>query len=225
MACKRLTVYGSPAAVPELAKLLSDAELASWTRIALEAIPGSEADSALRDACPSLSGKLLVGTINSIGVRRDQAAVEMLTEQLKNAIHKSPWRRPLRWVKSVERMLPPRCVPPWPATLSQSAQRSQPAAYCAPNRLSRRVTRQLAVEIYDQVRNTRSPRTTHRRSHAWCHCSSWCTRHSAADRNAAFAREESCSMSPCKPPAKCPAKNSPQRCSPKSLRRAPNALR
>ena len=35
MACKRLTVYGSPAAVPELAKLLSDAELASWTRIAL----------------------------------------------------------------------------------------------------------------------------------------------------------------------------------------------
>jgi HEAT repeat protein len=85
MACKRLTVYGSPAAVPELAKLLSDAELASWTRIALEAIPGSEADSALRDACASLTGKLLVGTINSIGVRRDQAAVEMLTGQLKNS--------------------------------------------------------------------------------------------------------------------------------------------
>lgn len=85
MACKRLTVYGSPAAVPELAKLLSDAELASWTRIALEAIPGSEADAALRDACPSLSGLLLIGTINSIGVRRDQAAVEMLSEQLKNA--------------------------------------------------------------------------------------------------------------------------------------------
>ncbi|MEO8272210.1 MAG: HEAT repeat domain-containing protein, partial [Aureliella sp.] len=85
MACKRLTVYGSPAAVPELAKLLSDAELASWTRIALEAIPGGEADSALRDACTSLSGKLLVGTINSIGVRGDQAAVEMLTDQLKNA--------------------------------------------------------------------------------------------------------------------------------------------
>lgn len=85
MACKRLTVYGSPAAVPELAKLLSDAELASWTRIALEAIPGSEADVALRDACASLSGKLLVGTINSIGVRRDQAAVEMLTGQLSNS--------------------------------------------------------------------------------------------------------------------------------------------
>lgn len=83
MACKRLTVYGSAAAIPELAKLLSDPELASWTRIALEAIPGSEADSALRAACDSLSGNLLIGAINSIGVRADQAAVEMLTAQLQ----------------------------------------------------------------------------------------------------------------------------------------------
>lgn len=83
MACKRLTVYGSAAAIPELSKLLSDPELASWTRIALEAIPGSEADSALRSACESLSGNLLIGAIHSIGVRGDQAAVEMLTAQLQ----------------------------------------------------------------------------------------------------------------------------------------------
>ncbi len=82
MACKRLTVYGSPAAIPELAKLLSDPELASWTRIALEAIPGEAADAALREACPNLSGLLLIGTINSIGVRRDQQAVAALAEHL-----------------------------------------------------------------------------------------------------------------------------------------------
>jgi HEAT repeat protein len=84
MACKRLAVYGSKQAVPELAKLLADEELSSWSRIALEAIPGPEADGALRKAMDSLDGKLLVGTINSIGVRRDAAAVEPLTRRLKD---------------------------------------------------------------------------------------------------------------------------------------------
>ncbi|HXY36116.1 MAG TPA: hypothetical protein VEI07_17910, partial [Planctomycetaceae bacterium] len=46
-ACKDLAVYGSPKAVPELARLLSDAQLASWARIALEAIPGPASDTAL----------------------------------------------------------------------------------------------------------------------------------------------------------------------------------
>ncbi len=48
IACKKLAIYGSKAAVPELAKLLTDAELASWARIALEAIPDPAADEALR---------------------------------------------------------------------------------------------------------------------------------------------------------------------------------
>ena len=45
--CKRLAIFGSKAAVPALAPLLADKELASWARIALEAIPGPEADAAL----------------------------------------------------------------------------------------------------------------------------------------------------------------------------------
>ncbi|HVW37964.1 MAG TPA: hypothetical protein VHB99_11690, partial [Pirellulales bacterium] len=61
LACKRLAVYGSSAAVGELAKLLFDEELASWARIALEAIPGEAADEALRKAQDGLQGKLLVG--------------------------------------------------------------------------------------------------------------------------------------------------------------------
>ncbi len=82
LACKQLAIYGSKAAVPELAKLLADAELASWSRIALEAIPDPAADAALVEAAKTLKGRLLVGTINSIGVRRSAAAVDHLAGRL-----------------------------------------------------------------------------------------------------------------------------------------------
>ncbi len=84
LACKRLAVYGSSAAVSELAKLLADEELASWARIALEAIPGAASDEALRKAQDGLQGKLLVGVINSIGVRRDAQAAEALARRLQD---------------------------------------------------------------------------------------------------------------------------------------------
>src|ERR1700685_1107887 len=84
-ACKDLAVYGSRACVPELARLLADEQLASWARIAWEAIPGPEADEALRKALPSLRGLLLVGATNSIGVRRDAGAVDLLIGRLRDA--------------------------------------------------------------------------------------------------------------------------------------------
>jgi HEAT repeat protein len=82
VACKHLAVYGSSEAVSELAKLLSNERLASWARIPLEAIPGAAADEALRRATESLQGNLLVGVINSIGVRRDAGAIELLSVRL-----------------------------------------------------------------------------------------------------------------------------------------------
>ncbi len=85
MACKRLAVYGSPACIPEVAKLLNDAQLASWARITLEAVPGDESKAALRDAAGKLDGLLLVGVINSLGNLRDAAAVEMLSAKLKDS--------------------------------------------------------------------------------------------------------------------------------------------
>src|SRR5579863_8222495 len=84
IACKQLAVYGSKDAVVYLARLLPDEKLASWARIALEAIPGPEADEALRKATDSLQGNLLIGTINSIGVRRDAAAIELLSGRLND---------------------------------------------------------------------------------------------------------------------------------------------
>ncbi len=80
--CKQLAIYGTKEAVPALAPLLADKDLNSWARIALEAIPGPEADEALRAAVPKLKGLLLVGTINSIGIRRDAKAVGLLSGKL-----------------------------------------------------------------------------------------------------------------------------------------------
>jgi HEAT repeat protein len=82
LACKQLAVVGTEKAVPELAKLLGNKELSSWARIALEAIPGPAADQALTKAAGSLEGRLLVGTINSIGVRRAAEAIETLSGKL-----------------------------------------------------------------------------------------------------------------------------------------------
>jgi len=83
--CKQLAIFGNKDAVPALAPLLANKDLASWARIALEAIPGPEADEALRAALPNLQGNLLIGTINSIGVRRDTKAVDALAGKLADA--------------------------------------------------------------------------------------------------------------------------------------------
>ncbi len=85
LACKSLAVHGSSEAVADLAKLLPDPQLSSWARIALEAIPGDASDQALRSAAESLDGRLRVGMINSIGVRRDVAAVELLIQLLEDS--------------------------------------------------------------------------------------------------------------------------------------------
>ncbi|MFM8436566.1 MAG: HEAT repeat domain-containing protein [Planctomycetia bacterium] len=85
LACKKLAVKGSAAAVGDLAALLANERLASWARIPLEAIPGPEAGAALRNAAGSLSGKLLVGVINSLGAKRDAAATNLLVARLADA--------------------------------------------------------------------------------------------------------------------------------------------
>ena len=81
-AFKPLAVSGNKDAVPALASYLSDEELSSWARIALEAIPDPACDEALRGAMTGLQGRLLIGVINSIGVRRDAKAVDALAARL-----------------------------------------------------------------------------------------------------------------------------------------------
>ncbi len=83
--CKKLTLCGDAKAVAVLAPLLADEELASWALIPLEAIPAPEADAALRDAAGKLEGRLLIGVLNSIGVRGDAASIEVVASKLGDA--------------------------------------------------------------------------------------------------------------------------------------------
>jgi HEAT repeat protein len=84
MACKRLAIYGSEKCVPTVAKLLGNEQLSSWARITLEALPGKASNEALRNAAKNLNGRVLVGVINSLGVRRDAEAVEILMPKLQD---------------------------------------------------------------------------------------------------------------------------------------------
>jgi HEAT repeat protein len=84
LACKGLAIYGGRDAVPVLAPLLADEQLASWARIALQAIPDPAADEALRQALAQLQGRLLIGVINSIAVRRDAQAADGLVQRLQD---------------------------------------------------------------------------------------------------------------------------------------------
>ena len=77
-ACQQLAVVGTPAAIPALAALLDQEPLADYARSGLEAITDPAAGAALRAALPRLEGRLLAGVVNSLGVRRDTAAVPAL---------------------------------------------------------------------------------------------------------------------------------------------------
>ncbi|MHB8974439.1 MAG: HEAT repeat domain-containing protein [Pirellulaceae bacterium] len=84
-ACQRLALIGTPEAVPALAVLLADERLGTYARFGLERIPDPSVDNALREALGKLQGQLLVGVINSVGVRRDAKAVSALTRLIGDA--------------------------------------------------------------------------------------------------------------------------------------------
>ncbi|MFO0909006.1 MAG: HEAT repeat domain-containing protein [Isosphaeraceae bacterium] len=84
-ACRELALVATRDAVAPLAKLLADPELAHMGRYALEPIPDPAVDAALRDAVGKVKGRLLVGVIGSLGVRRDASAVGLLTPCLADS--------------------------------------------------------------------------------------------------------------------------------------------
>jgi HEAT repeat protein len=80
IACKKLSIVGGKEAVAPMAALLSDRQLACYARFGMEPNPDPSVDDAFRAALPKLTGKLQVGVINSIGVRKDAKAVDALSE-------------------------------------------------------------------------------------------------------------------------------------------------
>jgi HEAT repeat protein len=84
-ACRELGRVGTREAVPTLAALLGNEELAHMARYGLEPIPDPSVDTALRDALDKVNGRLEVGVIGSIGVRRDPKAVPALVKRLDDS--------------------------------------------------------------------------------------------------------------------------------------------
>lgn len=82
--CRTLMIVGTAECVPALAALLPDKELSHMARYALERIPAPEAAAAMREALGKVDGLLGIGLMASLGVRRDEASVPALTQQLSS---------------------------------------------------------------------------------------------------------------------------------------------
>lgn len=76
--CKQLSIIGTEEAVPTLAAMLPDAATSDMARYAMERIPGSSVDEALRKALPKTTGKEGIGIINTLGLRGDYKSVHAL---------------------------------------------------------------------------------------------------------------------------------------------------
>jgi HEAT repeat protein len=84
-ACRELAVVGSKAAVPTLVPLLANERFSHYARHALETIPDASVDAALRSQLANAKGRIQVGVIASLGVRRDAQAVKPLADLLEDA--------------------------------------------------------------------------------------------------------------------------------------------
>ncbi len=80
--CRELSIIGTEQSVPALAKMLVDEETSDMARYALERIPGSAVDDALRGSLRKARGNVRIGIINSLGQRRDKKAVRNLSRIL-----------------------------------------------------------------------------------------------------------------------------------------------
>ncbi len=182
IACKKLAIYGTGEAVPALAPLLFDERFASWARIALEAIPGPAPDKALRQAAGDLRGRpvvggidssisgdlpgnnselqarLLVGVINSIGVRRDKEAVNLLAHKLND----SDAAVAAAAAVSLGKIGDPQAAAALRRALAKAPATLRPAiaegcVRCADNLLAE-ARRADAIKLYDAVRQAALPR-------------------------------------------------------------------
>ena len=85
LAAKRLSVYGTEKSIPDLIQMLSHPEMGFYSRYALEPMPLSAVDAALREATKTQTGINLVGVLTTIGVRRDAGAIPFVKPLLDHA--------------------------------------------------------------------------------------------------------------------------------------------
>jgi HEAT repeat protein len=161
-AFRQLGQVGTARAVPVLAGLLADEQLAHWARIALEQIPDPSVPEALRAALPKLKGRLLAGALISLGARPSAARGEnsdtaLFARYLRDAdpevasaaAHALGRHGTRDAAKLIEQALPtsPEAVKPilWDAALRVAAT------------LAARGSRKEAAQMYDRLRTSSAP--------------------------------------------------------------------
>lgn len=77
-ACRQLRQVGSELSVSALAAFLTDNDVATAARMALQSIPGPKVNEALRGALGKVHGGLQAGVIQTLGARGDRQAVPLL---------------------------------------------------------------------------------------------------------------------------------------------------
>ncbi len=85
IACKKLAFVGGKEAVQPMAALLNHPQLSCYARFGLEPNPDPSVDEALRAALPKLKGRLQVGVITTIGVRKDAKALDTLIKLINDS--------------------------------------------------------------------------------------------------------------------------------------------
>lgn len=85
IACKKLAFVGGKEAVQPMAALLDHPQLSCYARFGLEPNPDPSVDEALRAALPKLKGRLQIGVITTIGVRKDARALDALTRLIDDS--------------------------------------------------------------------------------------------------------------------------------------------
>jgi len=84
-ACEQLGIVGSSAALPALARLLTNGETAGIACLALTTYPRGKADGILREALGSVSGTASIPLMTALGDRRDFRAVRVLAKRAGDA--------------------------------------------------------------------------------------------------------------------------------------------
>jgi HEAT repeat protein len=81
-ACRQLVIKGGRDAIPVLAPMLLEEKTSHIARNALEPMPYPEAGAALRDALARTEGRLKIGMISSLAIRKDKEAVPAISQLL-----------------------------------------------------------------------------------------------------------------------------------------------
>ena len=93
--CQQLFRVGTAAEVPLVAPLLLDAKVCDASRLFLERVDSPAAAEALRNALGKIEGRTRIGIVNSLSLKQDPAAVELIVKMTRDAdpeMVRAAWR-------------------------------------------------------------------------------------------------------------------------------------